>query len=163
MVAAAGVVGTIAAALPLASKVLSAIDPLLDRFFPDPDKKAELRNALLDILARYDQAQLAVNAAEAQHASVFVAGWRPFIGWVCGAGIAYSFLAAPLIEGIVTIWMPAYHMPAVNDHLWELVLGMLGMGALRSFDKIQGTDAKGITVFGKSDRGAGLGNELRGG
>lgn len=144
MVAAAGIIGTIAASLPLAAKVLDAIDPLLDRFFPDPDKKAELRNALLGELAKFDQAQLAVNAQEAAHASIFVAGWRPFIGWVCGLGIAYSFIAAPLIQAMVSIWRPGFVLPAIDNHLWELVFGLLGMGALRSFDKMQGSDTRRI-------------------
>jgi len=162
MVAAAGIIGTVAAALPLAGKLLDAIDPLLDRFFPDPDKKAELRNALLGELAKFDQAQLAVNAQEAAHPSIFVAGWRPFIGWVCGLGIAYSFIAAPLLQAIVTIWKPDFALPAIDAHLWELVFGLLGMGALRSFDKMQGSDTKAIAAPPRVSPTQDLGKSLKG-
>ena len=78
---------------------------------------------------------------EAQHASVFVAGWRPFIGWVLGVGIGYSFLIAPILGGVIAIWKPGFAMPVVDEHLWELVFAMLGMGALRSFDKLRDTTA----------------------
>ena len=160
MVAAAGILATVVGALPLAGKVLGALDPILDRFFPDPDKKAELRNALLGELAKFDQAQLAVNEREAGHSSTFVAGWRPFIGWVCGVGIAYSFIAAPLLQALVSIWKPGFSLPAIDSHLWELIIGMLGMGALRSFDKFQGTDAKAVGARVSPTQG--LGGSIKG-
>jgi hypothetical protein len=78
---------------------------------------------------------------EAQHASIFVAGWRPFIGWVLGLGVAYSFLLGPIVGGIVSVWKPGFTLPTVDEHLWELIFAMLGMGALRSFDKLRGADA----------------------
>jgi hypothetical protein len=109
---------------------------------PDPDKKQRMMIELVDTLPRLDVAQLDVNRAEAQHGSVFVAGWRPFIGWVLGVGIGYSFLIAPILGGLIALWRPGFSMPVVDEHLWELVFAMLGMGALRSFDKLRDTGGK---------------------
>jgi hypothetical protein len=145
MVAAIGAIGAALGGLtglaPAAAKILESIAPIVDRLIPDPERKQQLMLELLDSLAKLDIAQLEVNKAEAQHASMFVAGWRPFIGWVLGVGVAYSFLLAPLIGGVVAIWKPGFSLPAVDAHLWELIFAMLGMGALRSFDKLRGIDA----------------------
>jgi drug/metabolite transporter (DMT)-like permease len=83
---------------------------------------------------------MAVNAEEAKHSSLFVAGWRPFIGWCCGFAVAYQYVITPLALWIAAI--SGFHLPTpprLDDILWELMFGMLGMGALRSFDKIKGT------------------------
>jgi len=88
------------------------------------------------------------------------AGWRPFIGWVLGVGVAYSFLLAPLVAGIVSIWKPGFTMPVVDGHLWELVFAMLGMGALRSFDKMRGTDTAAVQVSNPV-AGRSLGDAIR--
>ncbi len=142
MVASLGAIGAILGGMgglaPAAARVLELIGPVIDRLIPDPERKQQLQLELLDALAKLDIAQLEVNKAEAQHASMFVAGWRPFIGWVLGVGVAYSFLLAPMIGGVVSIWKPGFSLPAVDDHLWELIFAMLGMGALRSFDKLRG-------------------------
>ncbi len=144
MVASLGAIGAIVGGLgglaPAAGKILELVAPIIDRLIPDPERKQQMMLELLDSLAKLDVAQLEVNRAEAQHASTFVAGWRPFIGWVLGVGVAYSFLLAPLVGGIVAIWKPGFSLPAVDDHLWELIFAMLGMGALRSFDKLRGID-----------------------
>jgi hypothetical protein len=145
MVASLGAVGAVLGGLtglaPAAGKLLELVAPIVDRLIPDPERKQQLLIELVNALAKFDVAQLEVNRTEAQHASIFVAGWRPFIGWVLGLGVAYSFLLAPLIGGIIALWKPGFALPAVDDHLWELIFAMLGMGALRSFDKLRGIDA----------------------
>ena len=95
-------------------------------------------------LQQSDLAQLEVNKAEAENSSVFVAGWRPFIGWVGGAAIAWQFLFKPMIltfggwlsESFVTAVLNA---PSLDQNMWELITAMLGIGAMRSFDKMKGT------------------------
>lgn len=143
MVAALGAIGALIGAAsgvaPVVGKLIEAVAPIVDRLIPDPEKKQRMMVELVETLAKFDLAQLDVNKAEAQHASVFVAGWRPFIGWVLGMGIAYSFLLAPILGGVIALWRPGFVMPAVDGHLWELVFAMLGMGALRSFDKLRDT------------------------
>lgn len=91
--------------------------------------------------------QLEVNKAESQHQSVFVAGWRPFIGWVGAIALAYQFILYPLLTWVWAIfeakgWIPAgFDPPPVLDAeaLWVVVTGMLGIAGLRSFDKVKGT------------------------
>ncbi len=149
MVAALGAIGALlggaGGAAGMVGKLAEAVFPIVDRLIPDPEKKQRMMTELLETLSKFDLGQLDVNRQEAQHQSVFVAGWRPFIGWVLGVGVAYSFLLAPVVGGIVSIWRPGFAMPVVDDHLWELIFAMLGMGALRSFDKLRATDTKSNT------------------
>ncbi len=113
---------------------------VLDKFIPDPAEKAKAEADLRNALLSYDAAQTATNTAEASNASVFVAGWRPWIGWVCGAALAYQYVGMPLI-----MWASAsfgHPLPAppikLDDNLWQLLLGMLGMGGLRTYEKMKG-------------------------
>ena len=126
---------------------LGVLAPILDRILgavlPDP---AARQKAIMDALGKLqdsDIEQLKVNAAEASHASIFVAGWRPFIGWVCGVALAYQYVAVPIIMW-VGYWVghPIPKPPTLDDALWELMMGMLGMGALRSLEKIKGVAGK---------------------
>lgn len=123
--------------------LLMALAPILDRvfgsIFPDPAQKAK---AVADALAQFaalDLGQIKVNEAEAGNASLFVAGWRPMIGWVCAAALAYQYLLVPLLAWA---WLmagtPLPPMPKLDGALWELMAGMLGLGALRSLEKIKG-------------------------
>lgn len=81
-----------------------------------------------------------VDKAEAANSSVFVAGWRPMIGWVCAIALGSQYIARPLIAwGFALAKQPAPNLPGIDDNLWQLMFGMLGMGALRSYDKLQGT------------------------
>ena len=112
---------------------------VLDKFIPDPEAKAKAETALRDSLLSWDKAQSEVNAVEAANASVFVSGWRPFIGWCCGLALAYQFVAAPIL-----VWVAlslGFHPPIppkLDDTLWQLVFAMLGMGGLRTLEKLKG-------------------------
>ncbi len=78
--------------------------------------------------------QSEINKMEAQHRSVFVAGWRPFIGWICGLALAYNFIIRDVIAWVSPDVMP----PAIQmDQLITILLGMLGLGGLRTFEKIK--------------------------
>ena len=78
--------------------------------------------------------QSEINKMEAQHRSVFVAGWRPFIGWICGLALAYNFIIRDVIAWISPDAIP----PAIQmDQLITILLGMLGLGGLRTFEKIK--------------------------
>lgn len=115
---------------------------LLDRFVPDPEAKRQAEMELVRMAAdgelKQVVAQLEINAREAQHASVWVAGWRPFFGWAGGAGFIYATIAQPLLAwGAAIKGWPA--PPALNlDLLWVVITGMLGIGGLRSVEKIKG-------------------------
>ena len=115
---------------------------LLDRFIPDPEAKraaeAEFLKMAMDGELKQTIAQLEINAREAAHPSVFVAGWRPFFGWAGGAGFVYATILQPLLAWAAVIkgW-PA--PPSLNlDLLWVVVTGMLGIGGLRTFEKTKG-------------------------
>jgi hypothetical protein len=79
--------------------------------------------------------QTKINEVEAKHRTVFVAGWRPFIGWVCGTALAYNFVIRDLLIWAVN---PVEVPPALQmEHLMTVLLGMLGLGGLRTFEKIK--------------------------
>lgn len=112
---------------------------VLDKFIPDPEAKAKAESELRGALLAWDQGQLNVNASEAANASVFVAGWRPFVGWVCGGALAYQYIVTPLACWFAAI--AGYDMPTpppLDEVLWQLLFGMLGMGGLRTFEKVKG-------------------------
>jgi hypothetical protein len=123
-----------------------AIDPLtagvelaqtvITRIWPD---KSAAEAAQLAAQVAIVQGQLDVNRAEASSPSAFTSGWRPAIGWVCASALACQYIARPLVQwaGIV-LDHPLPALPGIDDNLWELMLGMLGLGGLRSLEKIKG-------------------------
>jgi len=87
--------------------------------------------------------QIKVNAEEAKNASVFVSGWRPAVGWVCVCGLLYSVFIRPLISWLAAIVGLTAVPPMIdNSMLMNLIIGMLGMGTLRTWEKIKGVAAK---------------------
>lgn len=136
---------------------------ILNRVLGNPDKARELELALIKWAVDQDKGQLEVNKAEAQHRSIFVAGWRPFIGWVCGVAIAYEFVFHPLMSwGFAAMALPVPALPSLRQDgaLWELVMGMLGLGGLRTFEKIKGVAVGSAAP--KTSPGKGLGDATRG-
>ena len=115
---------------------------LLDRFIPDPEQKAAAEMELVRMAADGELkqviAQLEINAREATHPSVFVAGWRPAFGWCGAAGFVYATIIQPLLTwyGAIKGW-PA--PPSLNiDLLWVVITGLLGIGGLRTVEKVKG-------------------------
>jgi hypothetical protein len=103
-------------------KLIGPVAGLLDKFIPDKDKANALAHE--SVLA-----QLEVNKVEAAHKSLFVSGWRPAIGWICGFALMYSTILSP----ILSIW---FTVPPVDSSLLTSVLmGMLGLGAMRTVEK----------------------------
>lgn len=132
--------------------LVTAFLPFLDKILnmiPDPAARAkakqELTLELVRIEAEERMSQVELNKVEAAHSSIFVAGWRPFIGWVGGVSLAWTFLVHPLITWVATVAGYAGAFPALDtDPLMTLVMAMLGVGAMRSFDKFNGVDTKRI-------------------
>ena len=90
--------------------------------------------------AAHDQAE--VNKTEAASASTFVAGWRPFIGWVCGSGLALQFIIAPLVTWLAALFNHPVRFPELDGGtLLTLLFGMLGLGGMRTFEKINGVNS----------------------
>ena len=122
--------------------LIPLISSVLDRVLPDENSKAQATAELLKMQQQGDLqlslAQIDVNKAEAQSSSVFVAGWRPAIGWICASAIGYQYVLHPLLT-----WFALNHglsvPPSVpSDDLFELVMLMLGVAGLRSYEKIKG-------------------------
>jgi hypothetical protein len=115
---------------------------IIDRLFPDPTAKAQAELELLKLAQAGDLqtvlAQLEINAKEATHPSIFVAGWRPFVGWGCGLGLLYATVGHNLLAWLAQSqgWpLP----PSVDADLLIYTLGgMLGIGGLRTLEKVKG-------------------------
>ena len=120
------------------------------KFIPDTNErlraKEMLEGQLITIVSAATQGQLEINKQEAAHNSLFVAGWRPFIGWVCGVGIAWQFVFTPIANWVLLLIVAANpDMPTLPElpmldigELMSLVMAMLGMGGLRTFEKMRG-------------------------
>ena len=112
---------------------------IIDKFVPDPKTKVEAEKELRADLAGWDKMQTDVNAIEAQHGSLFVAGWRPALGWTCAFAFAFIFVVGPLITWASTLYGRPVPLPSFNvDALMSLTLGMLGLAGMRAFEKIKG-------------------------
>lgn len=127
--------------------VTGFLDGIMKRVFPEKmsDEAAakmrqELTQAVLNGQLQQVLAQLQVNEKEAEHDSVFVAGWRPFIGWVCGSALAYHFILQPsLVFFVVWYKWSTPPLPSFDvSSLMTILLGMLGLGAMRSYEKVKG-------------------------
>jgi hypothetical protein len=121
---------------PIVSKVLDLI--------PDPNAKAraeaEMQAELLKYAAEQSAQQSEVNKVEAANANVFVAGWRPAIGWTCAMAFMFMYVVAPLATWVAAFFNHIVPIPQFDTNaLMSLTTGMLGLGAMRSFDKKQGT------------------------
>lgn len=126
--------------------LVPGLTPIVDKLvalIPDPNARAkaaaEATSELLGVLAGADAGQRDINKIEAANSSVFVSGWRPMIGWVCAFSLAYQYLGRPIATAIFDAmgWRLPY-LPGLDEHLWELMFLMLGMGGLRSLDKAKG-------------------------
>lgn len=116
---------------------------ILDRLFPNPEARDAAKLLLLkaqkegqfkelEMELEAAKAQIAVNIEEAKSANLFVSGWRPFIGWICGSGLAYQFLIYPILVAFI----PKIVQLDMGT-LLTLLMGMLGLGAMRTAEKFK--------------------------
>ena len=119
------------------SAVSELANTVINKIWPD---KSESERAQLAAAVSIVQGQIDVNREEAKSPNVFVSGWRPFIGWVCGSALGYTYLGYPIATWVCSVWFPMVHVPALGNDgmLYELLFGMLGMGGLRTFEKVKG-------------------------
>jgi hypothetical protein len=112
---------------------------VLDKFIPDSGEKAKAEGELRTALLQWDQGQMAVNAKEAENANLFVSGARPYIVWVCGAAFSWHFVLAPITNYfMVAFGHKAIEVPFDINSLMTVLLGLLGLGGLRTYEKIKG-------------------------
>ena len=120
-------------------ELINPVSKILDKFVVDKDLKVKLEHEIKTEIQRANLAQIEVNKVEAQHRSVFVAGWRPFIGWTCAVAMAYHFIMQPIIIFALSANGIAYDLPEFDmASLMTVVLGILGLGGMRSFEKYKG-------------------------
>jgi hypothetical protein len=109
---------------------------VINKIWPD---KSAAEAAQLAAAVALVQGQMDVNRAEAASPNAFTSGWRPAIGWVCGLALLFQYILRPLLMwyGVITghQWPP---LPGIDDNLWQLMLGLLGLGGLRTFEKTKG-------------------------
>jgi hypothetical protein len=138
------------------SALFSVGQSVIERIWPDPNKRAEELRKLEDLKQRGDLAQLEahvklltgqleINKVEAQHKSIFVAGWRPFTGWVGGVSLAYMGVIEPLLRFIALLSGYNGEFPVLDTSVTlPVLMGMLGIGAMRSYDKKNGAQTDSI-------------------
>ncbi|MFZ5609771.1 MAG: 3TM-type holin [Pseudomonadota bacterium] len=118
---------------------VTAIGNVFDRLFTSEEEKAQAAAVLARIRQEPFLLQAEINKVEAAHRSLFVAGWRPFIGWVCGLGFLWAFIGHPVFAWVVALAGLEATPPAIlTDDMMELVLALLGLGALRTAEKLSG-------------------------
>ena len=124
----------------LVSTLVGPVTGLLDKFIEDKDQKNALAHEIATMSERHHQelmkSQIEVNKAEALHKSIFVSGWRPFIGWTCGLGMFGNFITIPFANFVLALLKIDIVIPLVPlETMMPVLMGMLGLGAMRSYEK----------------------------
>jgi len=121
------------------SEVAELARDVIDKIFPDKSEQERIQLAQISTII---SGQLDANKVEASSSSLFVSGWRPFIGWVCGVGFAIQSLG-PLLEWLAMLFSHTVKFPVMDlSEMMPLLIGMLGLGGLRSYDKVKGVASK---------------------
>lgn len=125
------------------SALLEIGNTVIQRIFPDPAQAAQAKLELFKLQQSGELAQITgqldINKAEAASGNWFTSSWRPAIGWVCATALFFQYVARPLLQWYGAVsghQLPA--LPGIDDNLWQLMLGMLGLGGLRTFEKVNG-------------------------
>ena len=118
---------------------------VLERIFPDPTERLKAQTALAQLQTSGELAQLAnqaeINKVEAASTNWFIAGWRPFVGWICGLGLAYVAIVEPVARFIALQLAYKGAFPVIDTTLtMQVLLGMLGLAAARSIEKVKGAE-----------------------
>ena len=130
--------------LDLLGKLVDPVSNILDKVVEDKDQKARLAHEIATMAERHAQelarGQIEINKEEAKSRNIFIAGWRPFVGWTCGLALFWHFLGLP-VTLFVTGWFDLQHPPLPEfdmQSLMTVLLGMLGLGGMRTFEKFKG-------------------------
>ena len=137
--------------MPSIFDVTGFLTPFISRvadLIPDPEKRAEAKEQatteMLNFVTTQNNAQLAVDQAEANNKNVFVAGWRPFIGWICGMAFAWKYVLQPSLVFVMAAFRHPVAVPTLDDEaMTTVMLGMLGLGGMRTYEKVQGVAPNG--------------------
>ncbi len=123
-----------------AAQPIEAVGNVLDKLFTSDEEELSKKILLAKLAQEPGIAQVELNKVEAQHRSLFVAGWRPFVGWICGLALLYNFIIRDIISYILITNYPETILPPelAMTHLMTVLMGMLGMGGLRTIEKLTG-------------------------
>lgn len=143
----AALIGT-AGAGQVIENTTKTVAQVIDDLWTSKEEKLTLEEARERMQQIPALAQVELTKEEAKHASIFVAGWRPFVGWVCGSALAYNFIFRDLVAWAITVIDPTIPMPPpiAFQELSTILLGMLGLGTMRTFEKVQGADDSAKSV-----------------
>lgn len=129
--------------------LIPILGSLLDKLFPDPQAAAAAKLQVMQMAQTGELAQLTadtslalgqveINKVEAASPSLFVSGWRPFVGWICGFAFAFKFVLGPLVAMLLTAAGHPVVLPVMDfTEMSTILLGMLGLGALRTVEKVK--------------------------
>lgn len=125
------------------AQLIGPVTGLLDKFIEDKDKRNAIAHKIATMAQEHAQelskAQIEVNKKEAEHKSLFVAGWRPAVGWVCCLGMASNFLVIPMANFALALSDSTIVIPLIAlSEMMPVLLGMLGLGAMRTVEKAKG-------------------------
>jgi len=132
--------------------IKGALGPIMDgvlRFIPDKNERArakeQFEGQILNAMTSLVQGQLAINQKEAEHGSIFVAGWRPAIGWICGSALGWNYIVQPILTWVAFLsGVDMADVPRLDTaELTTILLGMLGLGGLRTYEKRLGVARTG--------------------
>ena len=125
---------------------------LIDELFTSDDERSEAKLKIMALLAADRQGQMAVNAKEAEHKSLFVAGWRPAIGWIGALALGWQYILLPIFTTVVTTIATVNNVPVDFSgvlqfsavEMMPIILGMLGLSVSRSYEKGQGVSSSNM-------------------
>ena len=123
--------------------LVGPVSALLSRVIPDKTERDKLAHEIATMAEKqaHEQimAQVEVNKIEAAHKSLYVAGWRPFVGWTCGVAMAFNYVGVPVIEPVSVLYGTSLTLDPLDlDVMMPVLLGMLGLGGMRSYEKRNG-------------------------
>ena len=130
----------------IAEAVIGVVDNVLDKFVEDKDLRTKLNHELKTQVQQANLAQIAVNQEQARHASIFVAGARPAIMWICAFGLGWQFVFQPICVWALAVWATDLTIPIIpTEGLMTLTLSLLGLGGMRSFEKSKGVQRNNLS------------------
>jgi hypothetical protein len=132
--------------IPVLGDIIKQVGEIVSKVVPDADKKMDIELEFAKLADQADQrenaliaAQIDVNKTEAQSSNLFVAGWRPFIGWTGGVALGWTWIVAPLLQWGFSIFDVKVGMPALDpDAIYPIIMAMLGLGTMRTIEKVNG-------------------------
>jgi hypothetical protein len=129
------------------SSIAGLANTLITKIWPDPKDQASAEAMLIktqmDAALAQAQQQIDINKIEAASSNPFVSGWRPFVGWACGVAFAAHFILLPLLNWLAQLFGHApINIPFDMSTLSTVLMGLLGLGAMRSVEKVAGVARK---------------------